>query len=467
MTEITAGDWSAPAIAADLVVAGTTDNAMLAFDRSTGQQRWSFALDDTGFTDPVITGDLVLASEGNHLNQEGKRKLRAIGLDSGSERWSFTASGRLLVSPAAGDGTVYIITVPGMLYALGEDRSAVSITNYRGDLGRRGVTSDPPIGSPPTVRWQRSFGQDADAPIVADGVLYLGVEGSGLVAVDGLTGADVWSVDIGRVFAPVSVADGVVFCGTASNGVHAIDVTTATSRWNTSLGGMIIGNTFVVGDRVYAASPAGMHALDVASGAIVWEHGVRATNVVATPAADEGTLYFGIDRTFYAIDRATDEERWSVEVGGVMGVSVANGLVYATSSDGLLHALDAATGDERWRFAGSDIFWSAVSATDASLFVGNSDHFVYALDALTGAELWRFETGDWVLSDPILAGDVLYVGTGTHMEESGARPVYAIDATTGAEIWRFETTGLIHAGLTIANGLLYVVTTGGDLYALG
>lgn len=72
-----------------------------------------------------------------------------------------------------------------------------------------------------------------------------------------------------------------------------------------------------------------------------------------------------------------------------------------------------------------------------------------------------------MLADPVLAGNVLYIGIGTHMDESGARFVYALDATTGAEIWRFETSGLIIEVLTIANGLLFVVTTGGERYALG
>jgi outer membrane protein assembly factor BamB len=260
--------------------------------------------------------------------------------------------------------------------------------------------------------------------------------------------------------------DGTVYCGTASDGVVAVDASTATVRWESSLGGMVIGNPVVLGDLVYAASSAGMHALDAATGAVVWEHGVRATNVVATPAADDTTLYFGIDRTYYALEQGSHAERWTVDVGGVLGLSVANGLVYATSSDGIIYALDAATGEVRWQFAGEDIFWSGVSVSDTTVFVGNSDHFVYALDALTGAERWRFQTTDWVLSDPLLAGAVLYVGIGTHVEDTGARPVYALDATTGAELWRFDTNGLIHAGLTMANGLLYVVTTGGELYAL-
>jgi outer membrane protein assembly factor BamB len=100
------------------VVAGTTENEILAFDRVTGASVWSAELDDTGFTDPVVTDALVIVSEGNHVGHDGTRRLLALDLTTGLERWTFTADGRLLVAPAIGNAAIYTIAITGTLYAL-------------------------------------------------------------------------------------------------------------------------------------------------------------------------------------------------------------------------------------------------------------------------------------------------------------------------------------------------------------
>jgi outer membrane protein assembly factor BamB len=290
------------------------------------------------------------------------------------------------------------------------------------------------------------------------------------MALDAVSGAELWSVDAGDIiFAPLALADGVLYAGTGSQGVLAVDPTSGArvDGWESGMNGRVFGDPFPIDGRVYALSAAGLQVLDGATGALLWQHGVRSSRVVASVAADENTLFFGVDARFYALDRATLDEHWSADVGEVMHVSVANGLAYCSSSRGLLRALDAETGAERWQFQRGDALWSSVAVTDAMLYVGNSDHSAYALDALTGEELWRFVTDDWVLCDPVLVGSTLFIGTGTHMVESGARSVYALDAATGTERWRFETSGLIHEGLTAADGLLYAVASTGDLYALG
>ncbi|MCC5952359.1 MAG: PQQ-binding-like beta-propeller repeat protein, partial [Acidimicrobiia bacterium] len=54
-----------------------------------------------------------------------------------------------------------------------------------------------------------------------------------VVALDGITGDVVWTVDVaGSVFAPVSLIPGVVFVATVANEFHALDATDGSALWS-------------------------------------------------------------------------------------------------------------------------------------------------------------------------------------------------------------------------------------------
>lgn len=117
--------------------------------------------------------------------------------------------------------------------------------------------------------------------------------------------------------------------------------------------------------------------------------------------------------------------------------------IYYATSDHVLTALNTATGAVRWTFTkGVDI--------GAPILVGNLVYVtalnpqgttIYALDSTSGSVIWSAEGGT-----PILAGDALYMSTGS--------TINCLDAATGKQRWQ----------QSVPNALLTV--SGDKVYAL-
>jgi outer membrane protein assembly factor BamB len=115
--------------------------------------------------------------------------------------------------------------------------------------------------------------------------------------------------------------------------------------------------------------------------------------------------------------------------------------VYYATSDHVLTALNTATGAVRWTFT------KGVDIADPIL-VGNLVYMtalnpqgttIYALDSTNGSVVWSAQGGT-----PILAGDALYIYTGS--------TINCLDATTGKQRWQQPFHGTL---LTVASGTVF------------
>ena len=82
-----------------------------------------------------------------------------------------------------------------------------------------------------------------------------------------------------------------------------------------------------------------------------------------------------------------------------------------------------------------------------------------ALDARTGERRWTSATGAPIHSSPAVAGNTVYVGSGT--------TVYAFDTTTGDQVWRYPTAEPIESSPAVVNGAVFIGSRDGFLYAIG
>jgi polyvinyl alcohol dehydrogenase (cytochrome) len=126
----------------------------------------------------------------------------------------------------------------------------------------------------------------------------------------------------------------------------------------------------VDGKELVGAGDKGGHfyALDRDTGKLEWGQmltaGGRTGGVMASPAVADGVIYVfsndGIAENIgsdgpsagsaFALDGATGDTIWQTEMkpGAFGGIAVANGLVFFTTLDGVIHALDAKDGKELW-----------------------------------------------------------------------------------------------------------------------
>ncbi len=172
-------------------------------------------------------------------------------------------------------------------------------------------------------------------------------------------------------------------------------------------------------------------AVNAATGQVIWHTHIGTTNLGSTATVSGGVVYVGGSRptTMNALNATTGALLWSTKAPAGFDVHtatpvVANGIVYMSFDDGLLHAYNAVTGAELW-----------------SVFFNSAD------------------------TTPALVNNVLYVEGGSPGDAYGGQPsligiLYAVDAVNGHVLWKsWSQYGYAFASPAVANGLVYVATS--------
>jgi outer membrane protein assembly factor BamB len=149
---------------------------------------------------------------------------------------------------------------------------------------------------------------------------------------------------------------------------------------------------------------------------------------LSTAAYTPDALFVGAsDHRLYAFapggcGAPTCSALWSGETGGAVlsSPAVADGAVYVGSSDGKLYAFPAAgcgsaTCSPLWTMATSGAIASSAAVANGVVYIGSDDGRLYAADAHgcakpTCAALWMSEKGAAVRSSPAVAAGSVYVG---------------------------------------------------------
>jgi outer membrane protein assembly factor BamB len=296
-------------------------------------------------------------------------------------------------SPILVDGTAYIATWDD-LYALDADSGA--------------------------VRWIHNSCCEnllSSNPAVANGILYVGLFDTGLLALDATTGAALWHYPpLARVFSSPAVASGIVYFDDAEDDT---------------------------GDGVFA--------LDAMTGKPLWFSPTYSS--FSSPAVANGVVYVGTDDTnLYALDAATGVKLWTYTTGSVVRSSpaVANGAVYFGSDDNNVYALNASTGAKLWSYATAGYVESSPAVANGVVYVSSDDGNLYALNAYTGGLLWRYASAAYAVGDPTIANGVVYFGS------SSPNAIYGLNATTGRLLWSYASGGRVLSDSAIVNGTVYM-----------
>ena len=356
----------------------------------------------------IITTSTNGTNGANRANGANGTPVQTQGSVSGqpsSREWAYTTGDKVgnafgLSAPAVADGTVYVGSDDGNVYAL-----------------------DAATGH---VRWTYSTLTYVEAkPVVVGGTVYIGGADNSVYALDAATGHVRWTYTTGdQVYSSPAVAGGTVYIGSNDHKVYALDAATGHVRWTYTTGDQVDSSPAVAGGTVYIGSDDHkVYALDAATGHVRWTY-TTGGEVDSSPAVAGGTVYIGSwDYNVYALDAATGHVRWTYTTGGIIDSSpaVAGGTVYVGSEDDELYALDTATGHLRWTYTTGGVVDSSPAVAGGTVYIGSDDGNVYALDAATGHVRWTYTTGGEVDSSPAVAGGTVYIGSNDHK-------VYALKA---------------------------------------
>ena len=291
-------------------------------------------------------------------------------------QWKFTGTGYVFASPVIGaDGTVYVGSADGYLYAVNPDG---------------------------TRKWSFNAGDEIlnSAIVAPDGTIYFNTDTT-LFSVSS-TGMKNWSLVFQDPY-PLS--------------------------WSTYSTAPILGpdGTIYFGSNFEKATEQGiygmLYAVDSATGLEKWAFSAG-TRVMDCPtlSADGSTVYFGsLDGNLYALATASGTTKWAFPAGAIIYSSPmidANGIIYVGSSNGNLYAVtdNGATAAEKWAFnphTGKSIDATPVLGADGTVYYPGEDGYLYAINPATGTQNWAyyFQEGGTSQSPAIDANGTLYFGT--------------------------------------------------------
>ena len=214
--------WSSLVIADDgTIVFADADNWKIKALFPNGTLKWSYKTNHVIYSSPAIDSDTVYI--GCHDNF-----LYALWLNNGTLKWRYNTGNWVRVSPCIGDdGTIYVVSLSGYLYAISPEGILQWKTNVSGgthpSIGPDGTiyagyktfyAVNPSNGS---VKWTYKVPgsiRGGSPCISSEGIIYFGTSDSGLFIALNPDGTERWRRWIGPCeFAPIIGEDGTLYVG--------------------------------------------------------------------------------------------------------------------------------------------------------------------------------------------------------------------------------------------------------------
>ena len=282
---------SSPAVDQDLVYLANFAGRVFAVDRVRGSAVWSVQTGETVpwewggedwdffLSSPTVVGEILVIGSGDG-------NVYAFDRLTGNERWRFETQARVRSTPAVADGTVYVGSMDGSLYSID---LATGTQEWRFDTEGRSLSSV-------------DFGFDRkslqSSPTVSGNSVYIGSREGFMYAVDRTAGTLRWRFDheVSWANTTAAVSDGVLYAGT-SDGlfVHAVDEETGNELWRTTTAGRVFGSPSLAGNNTYVADQSGiLYVLSRTTGEVRSQFRLGAGSS-SSPVVTEGLVFIGAD----------------------------------------------------------------------------------------------------------------------------------------------------------------------------
>jgi len=303
--------FTTPVVSGDMVFASGFDYTVstdanigfiYAFNSSTGEKLWNFlGLVGTRFdSNSLVLEDAILyAKSTSYSSQDASwhSGIYAFNAYTGEELWNYTTSGQF-GSLLAANHNLYVSS------------NFVNTTNYLDAEKSGGYIYEGGVfaldGLNGTLLWNYPINSSVNIPIIMNNTIYA-VSGNGILyALSALYGGVVWSYNAGTGLGSLASINGYLYVG-SSSGVYCFNANDGTVIWN-----------FVASDFA-ASSPT----LSTYTDGIIY-------------VGWNGPMFFSpvTEHNFYALSASNGEKLWSYTIGYTITSSptIQNGTVYISGS---------------------------------------------------------------------------------------------------------------------------------------
>ncbi|MBK5266700.1 MAG: PQQ-binding-like beta-propeller repeat protein [Acidimicrobiia bacterium] len=356
-----------------------------------------------------------------------------------------------------------------------------------GDFARTGVTDATGVKMPGGYFWKyTAVAAIRSTPVTYGNLVYFGSQDFSVYAIDQTTKDVFWIMQTGGAVLSTPVV------GQIANSEGAI------GQGGTTL--LVVGSD---DGLVYARAAGTPGELDP-----LWTYRIDAPVRTGPVFSDNLVIVTGGDGRVHAIQGADGTPVWTYPAEDQDPVAafetspaLANGLIYAGDSDGVMHVISSETGEAVCRFDTGATITTSASIVDGTVYFGDSNQGVYQIpehtcptdrgnagriqvradfdvmayedhlfmpdgvtlygyDIPSGEPAGLFYTTPSNISTPsIIADGLLYFG-----DQNGV--LHAVDATTLKGVWTFQTESLIRYEPAIGDGVVFVAS-GSELWAIG
>ena len=227
--------------------------------------------------------------------------------------WKFKTGGPIYASPVIANGTLYIGSTDGKLYALDAKQWGIKWVFDAGD----------------TIRYS--------AVVLGDRV-YFNARNNKVYALNAQTGEKLWEFKTKSwMDAPPVVADNKVYVGAFRSKIYLLNARTGELE-------AMRERTVRIQGIEYGCANGVFRPVFPEHNAKVWRE--RTAGSESYPVTANGTVYIGArDGRIYGFDSASQTETWTYQTGGFVDAApaISDGFLYVASGDGYVYAFTNAT----------------------------------------------------------------------------------------------------------------------------
>ncbi len=314
-----------PAVAGDAVYVGSCSGRFYAFDRRTGDVRWTY---DTGGDGPPANfhGDALVAGELIVVGSDVARRdgpanghVYAFERATGVPRWKFAVDGGVASEILRHGDRVFGVTLGGELVCL-----ELATGEPRWRVAARGGASRPALRA---------------SALRVGGRLVFSSTAGWVVAVDAGTGDAVWAQQLdGEVNTTLALLDGDLVAGTLANMIYRLDVDSGEVVTSFPAEGVPYGVPLAVDDSLLVLLGGQTFArVDAGLREVRWSTDTPGEWSSFRPRLEGERVLVGGQKQLALVDPRTGkvEKRLPV-VGTVRGFTLADGLLHVGTLEGTL-----------------------------------------------------------------------------------------------------------------------------------
>lgn len=315
-------------------------------------------------------------------------------------------------------------------------------------------------------------------PEVFGDVVYAAARDGDVVAIDKISGKNLWKQTITTPTGQPSLSGGLtagynkVFVGSENGILVALDATSGKELWQTTAMGEILAKPLVAEGKVIVNTSSGtLQAFNVENGKELWKIDIDIPALTlrgdSSPIAFGGGVFWGMaNGKIGAASLATGQLFWqktiatpkgNTEIKRMIDVDAApvinDGKLWALGYNGHLEAIDLRSGARVLRRAYS----SAKNFTISGylLYLVDEQDKIYAIDVRNGVEMWQNQDLAYrIVTAPVVSGDYVVVG-----DAEGY--LYWVDAQSGETIYKHEfNSGFVVPPTPVGDGLVIQTRSG-------